>query len=254
LTVRAVIARSAWEALSAELDRVAPAEGIALPLVALRSAVPPWRSRGLSAIDALIVPRVLRVPAALQENSALRVSVLPSTDAAMQRDVAAHVARHPRLRVAAYLHSHPFAHGSTWPSSGDYHGHMLPLLAQNRASGVDTAFSLIACRARAGWALQCFALDGERVVDCGLMEAVGDEDEAIRFALSGPLDKPARAMLRQLCRRERRAGRDVRSTDLFDGYRRYVVREGGAAREVIFVPCDFPRAPLQRFTISGGSP
>ncbi|MCC6806283.1 MAG: hypothetical protein IT381_02570 [Deltaproteobacteria bacterium] len=248
--MRIIIAQSAWDEMAAELDRVAPAEGVLLPLVALRSTALPAAPRTLATIEALVIAGMLRVPAALQTNAAIAVRVLPSADATMQREVERVTAQHPRLRVAAYLHSHPFAFGRTWPSAGDYDGHMLPLAAQNERAGVATSFSLIACRERDGWALQTFALDGgRRVVDLGFAQKTPDGDPLVRWALQPPLSRPARAILRQLCRRHQRAGREVRSTELFDGVRRYVVREGGAPREVLFVPCDFPAAPARRFAI-----
>jgi hypothetical protein len=57
-------------------------------------------------------------------------------------------------------------------------------------------------------------------------------------------------MLRRFARRARRNGKQVRSATLFDGYRRYVVREGNQLREIIFVPCDFPNAAAQRFLVA----
>lgn len=251
--MRIVVGQSAWDEMCSELDRVAPDEGILLPLVALQSgSEPPSRERGVAAIDTLIVPRMLRVPAALQRNSSVHVSVLPRTDEKMEREVARLVSAHPRLRVAAYLHSHPFAQGHTRPSSGDYTGHMLPLRDQNAACGLRTSFSLIACRgSHGGWELPCFALDDAgQIVDLGFAEVVADAHPLINWALAPPLDPRARAMLRRFSRRVRRRGQQVRSAQLFDGYRRYVVREGSTLKEVIFVPCDFPRSVAQRFVVA----
>lgn len=248
--MKVMIAERAWKTLAAELDRVAPKEGIALPLVAVRSAARPSQPRALSSIDALIVPDVLVVPAELQDASAVHVNVLPATDAHMQAQVARKTAAHPRLRVAAYLHSHPFANDRTWPSGGDYYGHMLPLLRQNADAGLDTSFSLIAARANRSWVLQCFALGPDRrIVDCGFAQLVPDTHEAIVWSLAPPLSSSARAMLRRICRDEQRRGRTVSCRELFDGFRRYVVRDRGAVREVIFVPCDFPKAPMQRYEV-----
>ena len=79
-----VMAEQAWRAVRAEMERVFPREGLAVPLMALEPRRPdggPWDPMGLEDIASVVVPRVLLVPPEQQHNQAARVSVLPRTDA-----------------------------------------------------------------------------------------------------------------------------------------------------------------------------
>ncbi len=261
MTPTPVVSDFAWRQIVRELDRVAPAEGLLVPLVALRPRAAdanPCAMLELDAIAEVIIAAVLLVPRARQENRLARVSVLPETDDEVGRRIEAQVARFPRLRACAYLHSHPFATGRTAPSrgaSGDVEGHMLPLWHRSRAAGLNTSFSFIACRGTAGhgWRLQGFAIDRSgRVVDLGFARVVANRGPEIDFALQPALDRQpiARALLRHWRRRQRRLGRRVRTDELFGGWRRLVARDRQGGAVVLLVPLDFPAAPVRRFLVT----
>jgi hypothetical protein len=151
------------------------------------------------------------------------------------------VRRHPRLRAAAYLHSHPFAIGRTWPSGGDLEGHMLPMLRRNAEAGLEASFSFIACRGGGGWRLPCFAMDARgRVIELDAPEVVDDGDEAIRRARS---ERASRCLVRRWRQQLQRRGLAPRADELFDGWSRVRVRLGGERVLVALFPLDFPAAP-----------
>ncbi|MBN2499023.1 MAG: hypothetical protein JXR96_30820 [Deltaproteobacteria bacterium] len=258
------IAAACWRQIREELDRVYPAEGLAIPLVWLRLRAGrrnPCAPVRLADIRGLVVARAVLVPPELQVNSAARVAVIrDATDALVNREIERLVQAHPRLRACAYLHSHPFARGRTWPSSGldcDYEGHMLPLLRRNRHCNLETAFSFIACRSRsdpAGWKLQAFALDDQqRVVDLGFARVLDDGSPRLRPALLAGLDRrvPQRCLLRRWSRALRRAGVRSCREPLFDGFDRVGVEIGDGRRLVIVLPIDLPRHPARFFLVRG---
>jgi len=197
LTVPSVlIGASVWHRVEAELDRVYPCEGIAVPLLALSPRNPfasPCRTLTLPEIREVIIAESVLVPANRQVNMRARVSVQRFTDGLVNEEVLALIRRHPRLRACGYLHSHPFARGWTQPSHGltcDYEGHMLPLLTRNRECSLDTSFSFIACRlARGeGWTLLGFALDGDgAIVELGPARVIPNDSPVMRRCLLGPL-------------------------------------------------------------------
>ncbi len=255
-----LVAASCWETIVAELDRVYPDEGIAVPLVALvpRASEPdPCAPLRLGDLRALVVPRVVLVPREAQQNLPARVSVRAGGDERVNAQVAALCAEHPRLRACAYLHSHPFAHGRTWPSRGpgcDVDGHMLPLLERNREAGLETSFSLIAAPGPGGWQLHGFALDGGEVVGLGLAQVVSDESALIRRLLLPHLERraPQRHLLRRWRRALRRAHLRFSSDELFEGWLRTVVEVDEHLRVVILLPLEFPsREP--RFYVAPSS-
>jgi len=249
------ISELCWSQITAELDRVAPREGIVVPLVALglRDAeFNPCRTIALTDIATVTIASVVLVPSDKQNNQIARVSVLDQTDDLIGEKVEALVARYPRLRACAYLHSHPFAWGSTRPSRGatcDYEGHMLPLLDSNRDAGLATSFSFIACRGLNGsrWRLQCFALNHRRqVVDLCFARIIPDGTAELATLFLPGLSR--RPMVRTLLRRWRRdlgrQGYRVRCGQLFDGWTRIIVDLSRGRALVTLVPIDFPeRAP-----------
>lgn len=248
-----------WQRLVAELDRVAPAEGIAVPLAALTMRDPgrnPCAMIALDDIARLTIAQLLLVPDGQQINSAVRVSVLPHTDRIINPQVERLLQRFPRLRACAYLHSHPFAIGSTQPSRGlrcDYQGHMLPLWHDNRQAGLDTSFSFIACRGPlGGWRLCCFALDPRgAVVDLGQARVVAD----VTAGQPGPLQhaveerEPLRQVLRGFRRELRRRGFYCSSEELFDGWQRTVVHIDRRWSAVILLPIEFPQQAPRFFLV-----
>jgi len=254
------ITLSCWQRLVAELDRVAPAEGIAVPLLALTMRDPsrnPCATIGLADLARVTIGELVLVPDSQQINGAVRVSVLPRTDHLVNCQVARLLEQYPRLRACAYLHSHPFAIGSTQPSRGlrcDYEGHMLPLWHDNRAAGLDTSFSFIACRGPLGWGwrLCCFALDPSgAIVDLGWARVKTDVD----VGQPGPLQhaveqrEPLRQVLRGYRRELRRRGFFCSSEELFDGWQRTVVPIDAATALVILLPIDFPEQPPRFFRV-----
>src|SRR5688572_30731976 len=116
---RVLVAQACWETIVRELDRVAPREGVLLPLVAIEHRAEPCAPIELRDIAAVVLAQVRCVPPELQHNAMAHVAALPRTDAWADEVVLPLVRRHPRLRAAAYLHSHPFATEHTWPSTGD---------------------------------------------------------------------------------------------------------------------------------------
>jgi hypothetical protein len=256
-----IISELCWQQVTTELDRVAPREGILVPLCALDPRDPgfnPCRTLALGDLGRVVIASVVLVPRAHQDNRLLRVSVLPHTDRLVNERIESLARRFPRLRACAYLHSHPFACGGTAPSrgpSGDVEGHMLPLWRSNQAAALDTSFSFIACRdafAR-GWVLLGFALDGGgELVSLGRVRVVANDAAAVTAALVPSLSRRpvTRSLLRGLRRRLARSGVAVQSDDLFDGWRRLVAcrRE---ARAVILVPPDFPCRALRAFVVPG---
>jgi hypothetical protein len=249
------MAPAAWSTLVAELDRVAPAEGLAVPLVALRFRDPghnPCQAVHLADLAEVAVAAVVLVPPDRQVNRRLGVHVLARTDDVVDAEVQRLLVLHPRLRTCAYLHSHPFAVGRTWPSggTGDVQGHMVPLLRRNRETGLHASFSLIACRLdRGGWRLQGFALDDrERVVDLGDV-VVGD----VAWALDPRLtSRPGvRGVLRRWRRGLHRGGHGTRVDRLFDGWLRLVVDADRDPATVVLLPPGFPGQEAQCFRVTG---
>lgn len=222
-TIPTYVAESAWRSICAELDRVAPAEAVLVPLCAVEYlSSEPWRTRTLADVRRVVITHALTLPAALQRNQRFCVAALPDADDALNALSAPLLRLHPRLRACAFLHSHPFAHGATWPSATDLVGHMIPLNDKNRAAALDTSFSFIACVAAAGWRLQAFALSAAgQPVELGAVEVVADASPFVRKALS---KRASGAVLRNWRRRARGLGYRVASRSLFDGWTRVVAR------------------------------
>lgn len=239
---RVVVARSSWETIVRELDRVAPREGVLLPLVGIEHRADPCASIGLCDIATVVLAEARSVPAHLQDNSLVHVAALPTSDAWADEVVLSLVRRSPRLRAAAYLHSHPFAIERTSPSHGDIHGHMRPLLARNADAGLFASFSFIACRTiRATWRLPCFAMDArERVSELGNAEIVDDSDEIVRRARA---PRASRSLLRRWRSSLRARGFSVRVDELFGGWSRIRVPLGADRVLVALFPIDFPASP-----------
>jgi len=256
----ATITALCFSQVTRELNRVLPHEGILVPLVALSLADPghnPCAAIHLDDIAEILIAAVVLVPHDKQVNHWARVSVLPHTDDTINADIEARVRLFPRLRAAAYLHSHPFAHGSTAPSHGtscDYEGHMLPLLEANRMSGLLTSFSFIACRGPhgRGWRLQCFALNSRaEIVDVGFARVVPDGDPRVLAALTPaiPTRPVARAMLRHAHTELRRRGLTYTTDELFDGWRRTIIRLSRRLAAVVLVPVDYPTEAPRYFVV-----
>ena len=255
---RVLVHPACWSRLVAELDRVSPCEGLAVPLVALlrRAAHNPCASIELAELDALVIARIVLVPGERQLNAPLRVGVVQCTDDVVNARIAAELRRFPRLRACAYLHSHPFARGTTRPSGTDIEGHMVPLLRHNRDAQLNAAFSFIACRAEdgRGWRLHGFALDaGGGVVELGPAALAGDASLLHRLLLP-PLARraPFRHLLRRWRRELRRAGLRHRTDEVFDGWVRTVVTLAEGRRAVILVPLDFPLTEPRVFVVHRG--
>ncbi len=258
---RCTINSRCWRQVCAELDRVRPAEGLAVPLVALAPRLPDFNPCSLLELEDLgeiLIAAAVLVPEDRQVNQAARVSVLPDTNRRVNRRVEKLVARFPRLRSCAYLHSHPFARGGTWPSRGpgcDYDGHMLPLLERNREAGLNTSFSFIACRAddERSWCLQAFALDRCRqIVDLGFVRPVDERGPTVRAALARGLT--ARHLPRVMLRHWRRE-LDLRRVryqvdELFDGWTRTIVHASESTAVVVLLPLDFPERPPGFFRVN----
>ena len=242
--MRVVVAQSCWNAITFELDRVAPREGVVLPLIALEHRAEPCAPIGLGDITTIAIAEVRCVPAELQDNALLRVAALPRSDAWSDSVVLPLVRRSPRLRAAAYLHSHPFARSRTWPSGPDIDGHMLPLLARNREGGLMTSFSFIAC---GRWKLPCFAMDErQRVVEVGTAEIVDDADPIIERARAR---RPARFWLKRWKQRLRARGIAPRIDELFDGWTRARVDLDAHRVLVVLFPLGFPDEAPRYFVV-----
>ena len=253
---RFLMGMRAWRELSAELERVAPAEGLAIPLMALElrhGLAHPAQTLHLEHIKRVLIPRLFFLPARLQANHAARVQALAGSDAHLQTRIDHCLDLYPRLRPAGFIHSNPFASLHTWPSSGargDIEGHLLPLRARNLEAGLATSFSLIACRKGkgSGWRLQAFALDRhKRVRDCGLVRPAPDSHPALRRALRGnALQRQAgRDRLGPWLADMEHAGFLIEMRTLFDGWLRCDLNRGSLRCRSILLPPDFPRqAPL----------
>jgi hypothetical protein len=238
--MRVVVAQSCWTAITFELDRVAPREGVVLPLIALEHQAAPCAPIRLADITSVAIADARCVPAHLQHNALLRVAALPQADAWADSVVLPLVRRYPRLRAAAYLHSHPFTDARTWPSGGDIDGHMKPLLARNRACSLFASFSFIAC---GRWKLPCFAMDeAQRVVELGDAEIVDDADPIIVRART---ERAPRFWLKRWKQRLRGRGLSVHVDELFDGWTRAKIALDAHRVQVVLFPIDFPtEAPL----------
>jgi hypothetical protein len=250
-----------WRQVCAELDRVRPAEGLAVPLVTLtprRADFNPCTPLELEDLGAVLIAAAVLVPEDRQVNRAARVSVLPDTNRRVNRRVEKLVSWFPRLRPCAYLHSHPFARGGTWPSRGpgcDYDGHMLPLLERNKEAGLNTSFSFIACRSGddRSWELQAFALDWRRqIVDLGVVEPVDERDRAVQEALARGLTSRhlPRVMLRQWRRELDLRRLRYKVDELFDGWTRTIVHANDSTAVVALLPIDFPERLPSFFCVS----
>ncbi|MBI4864310.1 MAG: hypothetical protein HY815_29235 [Candidatus Riflebacteria bacterium] len=257
---RCTMSQRCWRRTVTELDRVSPREGIVVPLVALTMRRPdfnPCTGIELEEIDELVVASTVLVPADRQVNGPARVSVLASTNHQVNRSIQRIVTRFPRLRACAYLHSHPFARGGTWPSRGpgcDYDGHMIPLFERNREAGLNTSFSFIACRAGSGdgWVIAAFALDRwRRIVDLGFVEVADDSSASVRDALVESLHSRAdvRSMLHRFKGELARRGLGFRIDELFGGWLRVVIDLGDSCAAVLLLPVEFPRRVPEFFTV-----
>jgi len=254
------VAPACWRKICAELDRVFPCEGLLVPLVTLtprREDHNPCQPLHLDEIGELVIAGAVLVPQAQQINAHARVSVRPQTDGPVNAEVTAALDAYPRLRACAYLHSHPFAVGSTWPSRGlrgDYEGHMLPLLERNRAAGLETCFSFIACRdsGGSGWALQGFALDAQRrIVDLGMARVMDDPVEVYREHLVPALEM--RPLLHRIVERWRgemqQRGLSFRCDELFDGWSRTIIELSPRRACVVLIPIRFPEQAARCFVV-----
>jgi hypothetical protein len=261
---RLLIGATCWRRICAELDRVLPCEGLAIPLVALNPAetrANPCTMIELDQLREVIIARAVLVPDRLQLNGWARVSVLPRTDGVVNREVEAEIRRHPSLRACGYLHSHPFARGRTWPSggpAGDITGHIRPLLEHNRCAGLDTSFSFIACREEAGpgWRLQGFALDRhDRIVDLGFARVLEERSPLLARALQPALKtrSPFRYLLRRWRRELGRRRLHPRQDELFGGWLRFIVRVEPDLELVILLPNSYPEQPAQYYTVRRAS-
>lgn len=247
--MRILVARSCWNTITEELDRVAPREGVLLPLVALELHHDnPCTAIGLHDLAAVVLAEVRCVPPHLQENSVARVAALPSSDAWADDTVIPLTRRYPRLRPAAYLHSHPFAVARTWPSSGDIDGHMRPLFARNADANLAASFSFIACTSvDGGWHLPCFAMDAcGRVVELGDAEVVEDDHASIVRARQ---QRVSRFLVRRWKRQLERHGVPYREDELFDGWLRFKIRLAQAQVLVVLLPVDLPATPARYHVI-----
>jgi len=252
-----VITESCFASVRAELDRVNPREGIAVPLLWLKKRAPepsPAALLRLSQIEQVVIARALLVPPEKQTNGCVRVGVLAETDRLVADAIRSLARRHPRLRACAYLHSHPFAHGSTRPSRGatcDYEGHMIPLLERNRDAGLAASFSFIACRTLAddGWQLHAFALDERaQILDLGLARRIADTHPDAVAALVPPLARrPIHRLVRGWLNRLRRARIHHRFDELFDGWLRIILDASERTSLVVLLPLCFPRQRAQLF-------
>ena len=241
--MKILVARSSWNTITEELDRVAPREGVLLPLVALElHHENPCATIGLRDLAALVLAEVRCVPRHLQINSVAHVAALPSSDAWADETVLPLTRRYPRLRPAAYLHSHPFAVARTWPSSGDIDGHMRPLLARNADASLAASFSFIACTAfDGGWHLPCFAMDArQRVVELGNAEVVDDDHASIVRARQ---QRVSRFLVRRWKRQLERHGIEFCEDELFDGWLRFKIRITPTQMLVVLLPVDVPATP-----------
>jgi len=241
--MRIVVARDSWQVITRELDRVAPDEGVLLPVVALEHRADPCAPIALADLTTVVLAAVRCVPPELQRGSLMRVVALPRSDAWADGVVGELVRRHPRVRAAAYLHSHPFADDRTWPSGADIDGHMRPLLARNAEAGLCASFSFIACRRGRGWALPCFAMDARgRVSELGDSEVVDDDCPAIVHARAGRTSRP---VLKRWRAELRRRGFAPRLDELFGGWSRVRIPLDGHRVVVALFPVDFPATPPQ---------
>jgi hypothetical protein len=235
--VRVVVAQSSWNAIELELDRVAPREGVLLPFVAIEHEREPCAPIRLADIKTLAIADVRAVPPELQHASPVHVAALPRADAWADATVLPLVRRYPRLRAAAYLHSHPFAYGTTSPSRTDIDGHMLPLLARNSECGLYASFSFIACDR---WKLPCFAIDvSRRVIELGNAEIVDDADPIITRART---QRPPRFWLKRWKQRLRARGLAPYVDELFDGWTRARIALDADRVLVVLFPLEFPEA------------
>ena len=242
--MRVVVAQSCWNAITFELDRVAPREGVVLPLVSIEHRCEPCAPIGLTDITTVAIAEVRCVPAELQHNSLLRVTALPRSDAWADAVVLPLVRRYPRLRAAAYVHSHPFAYERTSPSGGDIDGHMIPLLDRNRQSGLLASFSFIAC---GRWTLPCFAMDASRrVLELGDAEIVDDADPIITRART---TRPPRFWLKRWKQRLRARGLAPRIDELFDGWTRARIDLDERSVLVVLFPLAFPDEAPRYFVV-----
>lgn len=263
-TPRLLIGAACWRRICAELDRVLPCEGLAIPLMALTQIEPranPCSMIELDQLHEVIIARAVLVPDRLQLNSWARVRVLPRTDGIVNQEVEVEIRRHPSLRACGYLHSHPFARGRTWPSggpAGDLMGHMLPLLEHNRRAGLDTSFSFIACREEegTGWRLQGFALDRRGgIVDLGFARVLADRSPLLARALQPALwtRPPYKHLLRRWRRELRRRRLRPRQDELFGGWLRFIVRVDPDLELVILLPNSYPEQPAQYYVVDRAS-
>lgn len=247
-----------WQRVRAELDRVQPLEGVAVPLVSLELRRPdPCARIGLEDIRSVTLAAALIVPGHLQVNERLRVHVTSGTDERLNASMRKVLKRFPRLRTGALLHSHPFARGATFPSrgpAGDYEGHMLPLLERNREAGLETSFSFIACRESRGpgWRLEAFALDDEeRIVALGAVEVVEDGHRAVREAFDAGTRRggPAWLRVRRLARQLRKCEIRHSVDELMGGWLRLIAHPAPGRATVHLLPPCYPLEPEQSFDI-----
>ncbi len=251
-TPRFLMGMRAWQELCGELDRVAPDEGLAVPLMSIelrRGLAHPVQTMYLDQIKHVIIPRLFLLPGHLQDNRWARVQALAGSDDALQSRIDRCLDLYPRLRPAGFIHSHPFAKARTWPSSGprgDIEGHLKPLMQRNGQSGLATGFSLIACRNRSGrgWKLQAFALDRQgQVSDCGMVQPAPEGHPALRRALRGHAmqQQAGRKIILPWLQHMKSSGLQVQTQSLFDGWLRCDLSRNEERLISVLLPADFPR-------------
>lgn len=256
---------AAWATTQTELSRVSPREGVLVPLIALEMKSGkdnPCRLTTLHDIARVTMARVLTVPSDLQCNQAARVHLLQSADHVVNQQILSLTRRYPLLRACGYIHSHPFAVGTTSPSVGhrcDYQGHMLPMLQHNRACGLNTSFSFIACRAfpqntagRERWKLLAFALDHQKeIVELGEVATLSGDAAILRRARLPHLYRrtPQKYLLRRFRRALKKLGSHVCCDGLYGGWVRLVVQRRGTPPVVVLVPLTFPQQDMRFFQL-----
>ena len=260
-----------WAAWGRQTDGAAW-EAVVYPLVAVQArrgwARSPLEPLPLAGCAELLVPRVVMPPPALAHygptwaRPAAGATMAAAT--ALQAQLDAVRAAHPRLDCYGRMHSHPWPHRRPQPSGTDCAEHLSGALASNTAAGLPWALGLIAAAPGpndppGAWPIQAYALEaGERLTDLGAVRVVADDDPAIRVALAGPGWATPAGARRQaaLAQAGQDDGLSVSGMALHRGWYALAGRSADRPVRLLALPPSFPTQPARRLhlTAAGWQP
>ena len=241
-------------------------EAVVYPLVAVQTrrgwGRSPLEPLPLAGCAALVVPRVVVPPPALAHYGPTwarpAAGATAVAAAALQAQLDAVRATHPRLDCYGRMHSHPWPHRCPHPSGTDCAEHLSGALASNAAAGLPWALGLIAAApgpndAPGAWPIQAYALEAEgQLTNLGAVRVIADGDPAIRLALAGPgWATPSGARRRAaLAQAGHDSGLSVSGMALHRGWYALAGRSAVGPARLLALPPGFPTQAARRLHLT----